>query len=297
MEKIIIVRYCEIHLKGKNRSYFESLLERNLRKSLGEFDCTVERAQSRYLVKDFKDGDHEAILSALLKVCGVHSVSLGYKVDTNFGEMAECAAFIMSGKRGTFKVQTNRADKKYPKTSPEVSRDLGGYVLGTNPNLSVDVVSPEHTCYVDIREDGHTYLYSDAIKGVGGMPVGSSGHGTVMISGGIDSPVAAFMMAKRGMKLSAVHFHSFPYTGEAAKQKVEDLTKIVTGYAGNVDLYVVSFTKIQEAIHENCPEEMMITLMRRFMFEITEKISEKIGSQAIITGESLGQVASQTIES
>lgn len=297
MERIIIVRYCEIHLKGKNRSYFENLLEKNIRRAVSGFDCKVERAQSRYLIKEFAEEDYPRILSKLLKVSGIHSVSPGYSVKTEFNEIVACAEHIMADKRGTFKVITNRADKKYPKTSPEISRDIGGILLKRNGNLKVDVVDPEYVCNVDLREDGHTYLFCDTVMGIGGMPVGGSGHGTIMISGGIDSPVAAFMMAKRGMKLSAVHFHSFPYTGEAAKQKVMDLVKIVSEYSGPIDLHIVPFTKIQEAIHEHCPEEMIITLMRRFMFRITEIISKNISSQAIITGESLGQVASQTIES
>ena len=297
MEKIIIIRYCEIHLKGKNRNFFESLLEKNIRKAVADIDCVIEKAQSRYLVKRFSDFDYDIIVEKLLKISGIHSLSLGYEVRSELGEIYKCAQFIMENKSGTFKVETNRADKKFPKTSVEVSREVGGYLLSKNKQLKVNVVSPEHVCSVDIRENGTTYLFSDVVKGIGGMPAGSSGHGTIMISGGIDSPVAAFMMAKRGMHLSAVHFHSFPYTGEAAKQKVIDLTKIVSEYSGGIDLHVVSFTKIQEAIHERCPEEMMITMMRRFMFRIAERLSLKIGSQAIITGESLGQVASQTIES
>ena len=297
MERIIIIRYCEIHLKGKNRSFFESLLEKNIRRALTCIDCCIEKAQSRYLVKKFKETDYPVIKDKLCKVAGIHSLSLGYEVKTDEKEISDCAKFIMSGKRGTFKVETNRADKKYPKNSVEISRDIGGDILESNQGLTVNVMAPEYICNIDLREDGNTYLFADTVKGIGGMPVGSSGKGTIMISGGIDSPVAAFMMAKRGMKLVAVHFHSFPYTGEAAKQKVVDLTKIVSSFAGEIDLHVVSFTHIQEAIHEKCPEEMMITLMRRFMFRIAERISEKVGSQAIITGESLGQVASQTIES
>ncbi len=297
MERIIIIRYCEIHLKGKNRNFFENLLEKNVRKALEDIDCTVVRAQSRYLVKNFKEEAYEAIKGKLLKVAGIHSLSLGYEVETDEKQISDCAKFIMREKKGTFKVETNRADKKYPKNSIEISRDIGGDILEANAKLSVNVVSPDNVCYIDLREDGNTYLYVDTVKGVGGMPVGSSGRGTIMISGGIDSPVAAYMMAKRGMRLSAVHFHSFPYTGEAAKQKVIDLTKIVSEYACGIDLHVVPFTHIQEAIHEKCPEEMMITLMRRFMFRIAERLSKKIGSQCLITGESLGQVASQTIES
>ena len=272
-------------------------MDRNVQKALEDINCKVERTQSRYLVKHFSDEDEGVILDRLKKVSGIHSMSAGYEIKTSFVEMVECGNILLRDKTGTFKVETNRADKNYPKKSTEVSRDLGGALLAKNPGLKVNVVSPQYTCNVDIRENGTTYMFLDFVKGMGGMPVGSSGRGTIMISGGIDSPVAAYMMAKRGMRLSAVHFHSFPYTGEAAKQKVVDLTKIISQYANGIDLYIVHFTEIQEAIHKYCPEEMMITLMRRFMFKITERISLQIGSQAIITGESLGQVASQTVES
>ncbi len=297
MEKVIIIRYCEIHLKGKNRSYFEKLLADNITSALCGIDCKMTRTQSRYLVHSFADGDKDAILERLKRVSGIHTMSVGYRVPSALDDIAECAVFIMRDKEGTFKVETNRGDKKYPMTSPEISREIGGRILSSNHALKVDVVSPETVCSVDVREDGTAYVFSGNIHGIGGMPVGGSGHGTIMISGGIDSPVAAFMMIKRGMKLSAVHFHSYPYTGPAAKQKVVDLVKILSGFAGSIDLHVVPFTAIQEAIRAHCPEEMTITLMRRFMFRITEIISRSIGSQAIITGESLGQVASQTIES
>jgi len=175
---------------------------------------------------------------------------------------------------------------------------LGGKLLEIyGKNLTVDVKNPDFPVNVDIREDGKTFVYTETIHCMSGMPVGSAGRGLLLISGGIDSPVAGYMMAKRGMKLDCLHFHSFPYTGEAAKEKVVELTKKVGEYNGGINLYVVSFTHIQEAIHENCPEEFMITLMRRFMMRIAERLANRIGCQAIITGESLGQVASQTIES
>lgn len=180
----------------------------------------------------------------------------------------------------------------------EVSRIVGGKLLQAFYNdLKVSVSEPDFTLFADIREDGKTFVYIENIRGLGGMPVGSAGRGMLLISGGIDSPVAGYMMAKRGMKLDAVHYHSFPYTGEAAKEKVVELAKRVGEYNGGMNLYVVPFTAIQEAIHEKCHEEYMITMMRRFMMRIAERLAVRLGGQAIVTGESLGQVASQTIES
>ena len=198
---------------------------------------------------------------------------------------------------GTFKVNTNRADKRFPIPSMKLSADIGGKILEQNPTLKVDLFHPDTVVSIDIRENGKTFIYSDVIKGVNGMPVGTAGKGIIMLSGGIDSPVAMYMMAKRGMTLRSVHFHSFPYTSMQAKQKVLDLAKIVKKYTLHMTVDVVSFTEIQTAIHEKCPEEYMITIMRRFMMRIAEKLAQKHGAGAVITGESLGQVASQTLES
>ena len=298
MNKVIVIRVCEIFLKGKNRSYFLSLLEKHIRNSLEEIPHKLVKLQMRYLIEGYDACDEEKILSLLLKISGIHTVSPGYSTETDYEKIKECALFLCKGKTGTFKAETNRADKTFPMQSVEVSRELGHDILSAYPDaLSVDVKSPELVLHVDIRESGVTLLYTDTLKGIGGMPVGSSGHGFLMLSGGIDSPVAGYMMAKRGMKLSCVHFHSYPYTGEAAREKVIKLAGIVAEYAGPMDVYVVGFTHIQEAIHEKCAEELMITLMRRFMMRITERIAAKNGGQAIVTGESLGQVASQTMES
>ena len=298
MNKVIVIRVCEIFLKGKNRSYFLSLLEKHIRNSLEEIPHKLVKLQMRYLIEGYDACDEEKILSLLLKISGIHTVSPGYSTETDYEKIKECALFLCKGKTGTFKAETNRADKTFPMQSVEVSRELGHDILSAYPDaLSVDVKSPELVLHVDIRESGVTLLYTDTFKGIGGMPVGSSGHGFLMLSGGIDSPVAGYMMAKRGMKLSCVHFHSYPYTGEAAREKVIKLAGIVAEYAGPMDVYVVGFTHIQEAIHEKCAEELMITLMRRFMMRITERIAAKNGGQAIVTGESLGQVASQTMES
>lgn len=297
MDKTIIIRWCEIHLKGKNRNYFEKLLENNIKSALNGLSLKFVKIQGRYLIEDFSEFDEGEIISRLKKVAGIHTLSIAIRVKSNFDDICKVAVETMSDKNGTFKVETRRADKTFPLHSLEVSREVGGKILASNCSLTVDVVSPQYICNVDIRESGDTLVYTDVIKGVGGMPVGSSGKGLLLISGGIDSPVAGYMMAKRGMRLDAIHFHSYPYTGEAAKEKVISLSKKVSEYACSMNLFVIKFTEIQEAIHEKCPEEFMITIMRRFMMRISEIIARQCHAQAIITGESLGQVASQTIES
>ena len=297
MKKIIIVRYCEIHLKGKNRGFFERLLQENVQKALADIPHSMRILNARYLIENFNEDDYAEIEKKLLKVPGIHSFSPAYVVKSDLDEITECVKYLCDGKAGEFKVETNRADKTFPMTSVQVSCELGGRLLDFNPNLTVNVVNPQFVVNVDMRESGETLIYTDVVKGIGGLPTGSSGKGVLMLSGGIDSPVAGFMLARRGMRLDAVHFHSYPYTSEAAKEKVETLCKMVSEYAGSMNLYVVKFTHIQEEIHEKCPEELMITMMRRLMMRITEKIASSHGGQAIITGESLGQVASQTIES
>ena len=298
MKKAIIIRYCEIHLKGKNRGYFEKMLKENIKRSLKNINCTFAAMHSRYLIEDFSEEDLPIIEEKLHKIAGIHTYSIALVVENDFEKIFEACSSLCNGKHGTFRVTANRADKTFTPNSTECTRLLGGRLLEVyGDKIKVDVVTPSFTVFVDIREDGKTFVYTDVVHCMSGMPVGSAGRGLLLISGGIDSPVAGYMMCKRGMKLDCLHFHSFPYTGEAAKQKVVDLTEKVGEYNGGINLYVVSFTHIQEAIHENCPEEFMITLMRRFMMRIAERLSYKIGAQAIVTGESLGQVASQTIES
>lgn len=298
MQKIIIVRYCEIHLKGKNRGYFERMLFDNIRRSLSDIRCNAVRIPTRYLIEDFFDDDYDEIISRLKKIGGIHSISPAILVKNDKEKIYEAALSLCVDKSGTFKVETNRADKTFPIHSIDVSRELGGIILQKfAPHLSVKVKNPDFTVNIDIRESGDTLVFSDVIKGIGGMPVGSAGCGLLLLSGGIDSPVSGYMMTKRGMRLKALHFHSYPYTSDDAKQKVITLAEKLSLYSGGIDLYVVSVTKIQEAIHEKCPEELMITLLRRFMMRIAEKVANDHGAQAIITGESLGQVASQTIES
>ncbi len=298
MKSAIIVRYCEIHLKGKNRSFFEKMLKENIKHSLKDVKFTFKSMHSRYCIEEFDENDYEYIIDKLGKIAGVHTFSRAIVVDSEFEKIVDACKTLSEGKNGTFKVVTNRADKTFTPNSMETSMLIGGRLLELyGSKIRVDVKHPDWTVNIDIREDGKTFVYTDVIRGLSGMPVGSAGRGLLLISGGIDSPVAGYLTCKRGMRIDCLHFHSFPYTGEAAKEKVIDLTKRIGGFNGGINLYVVSFTKIQEAIHKNCPEEFMITLMRRFMMRIAERLSKRIGSQAIITGESLGQVASQTIES
>lgn len=297
MEKCIIVRYCEIHLKGKNRGYFEKLLQTNIQNALSGISHKLKVMHSRYLIENYNEDEYNLIVEKLKKVAGVHTISPAMVVDSDYGAIKEVAFELCKDRSGTFKVETNRADKTFPLDSMSVSRNLGGDIIENFPNLKVDVKNPSFVVNVDIREDGKTFVYNEIIRCLSGMPVGSAGRGLLLISGGIDSPVAGYLTCKRGMKVDCLHFHSFPYTGEAAKQKVIDLTKRIGDFNGGINLYIVSFTHIQEAIHKNCPEEFMITLMRRFMMRIAERLAKRLGDQAIITGESLGQVASQTIES
>lgn len=295
MEKVIIVRYCEIHLKGKNRGYFEKIFMMNLEKALAGIRHEIRKPSGRYIVENFDQTRTEEILEKLSRVFGTHTLSSAYKVPAEL-EMIYDAVKKIAPESGSFKVITNRANKSFPLNSMQLNAEIGGRLLQDFPNLSVDVHAPQHEICIDIRENGDALIFSGHIKGAGGMPVGTSGKGVLLLSGGIDSPVAGYMIAKRGMVLEALHFHSYPYTNMQAREKVEELARILSGYTGGMTLHVVSVTHIQEAIHKHCPAEMMITLLRRFMMRIAERLAEQVGGQCIITGESLGQVASQTIE-
>lgn len=294
--KVIIIRYSEIHLKGNNRDFFESALIANIKLALKGFEYEFARSNARYVIRNFDEMRLDDIIDAIKNVFGVHSLSVAEEVNSVYEEIS-AAALDYAPTSGSFKVSTNRADKRFPVPSMKVSAEIGGDILEKHPNLTVDLFNPEHVINIDIRENGKTFVFGEVIKAVNGMPVGTGGKGIVMLSGGIDSPVAAYMMAKRGMSLRAVHFHSFPYTSLQAKQKVLDLAKIVKKYSLRMTVDVVSFTEIQTAIHEKCSEEYMITIMRRFMMRIAERIARSTGAGAVITGESLGQVASQTLES
>ncbi len=295
MRKVIIIKYAELFLKGKNKGYFEQAFFVNIERALKGFRHTLLRPSGRYIVADFYEAEEEGIVNALKKVFGAHTIAAGYETSSKLEDIFE-AAKLLAPESGTFKVESHRGDKKYPLNSIEISREIGGKLLETFPGLTVDVHSPQHVIRVDVRENGAALVGGKEEAGAGGMPVGTGGKGLLLISGGIDSPVAGYMMAKRGMKVDCLHFHSYPYTNEQAKEKVVDLAKILSGYTLGTKLNVVSVTHIQEKIHENCAPELMITLLRRFMYRIAERCAKKIGAQCLITGESLGQVASQTIE-
>lgn len=295
MKSIILIRYGEIHLKGKNRPHFEKLLLNALKKAA---NSEVLKGDGRYYAYDT---DPEAP-KRIAKVFGVHSLSLALEMEKDMNLLFEQSAkevrqFMQENalSKVTFKVETKRSDKQYPLSSMEFSAKCGEYILQNVPSASVDVHSPMLRVYVELRQKA--YIYSKIIPGLGGMPIGSSGKAALLLSGGIDSPVAGYMTAKRGVFLEAVHFHSFPYTSERAKEKVLSLAKILAEYTGHVNVHVVHFTDIQQAIYEKCPPEYLTLIMRRFMMRIAARIAEDTGARALVTGESIGQVASQTMES
>ena len=302
MRTAFLVKYGEIAIKGKNRYLFINQLRDRIQwklDKLGEF--TVSKDQGRLFVESqSQDVPADRIIAAIQKVFGILQVGEVKVYDR--GDYAALAENIKEyvrttfpQKNFTFKVEAKRADKSFPYNSMEVAAKLGAELLAEFPDLKVDVHRPQERIYVELR--GHTYIYSKMAEGLGGLPIGCSGKATLMLSGGIDSPVAAYMIAKRGVELNAVYFHSPPYTSERAKDKVVELARIFSEYTGRLKLYVVPFTDIQLDIYEKCPHEELTIIMRRIMMVITEKIAEQTGSIAIVTGESVGQVASQTIQS
>ena len=296
MKNVILLRFGEIYLKGKNRGYFEKTLLQNIRNKISSFNATVTKIQGRFIVENFDEIDTNSIINELTKVFGLYSLSKAVEIETSRENIEEYLSKYKTT-LSNFRVSVKRADKTFSVQSNEYERFLGGVVLKANPNLKVKLKNPELEIVVDIRENGKTYILTDSIQCAGGMPLGTSGRGLVLLSGGIDSPVASYLMAKRGLELVGLHFHSYPYTSEHAKQKVISLAKILTNYVGHFTLVCCPFTKIQEEIHTNCAPEFMITIMRRIMMRIASRICEKFDAKAIITGESLAQVASQTIES
>lgn len=296
MKKVILIRYSEIHLKGNNKHFFEKLLLNNIKNSLKDITCEISFSHTRYLVSNFNENELNLIISKLMTVFGIHSFSVADEIETSV-ENIEQYFNNFKLNNTSFRVSVNRADKKFPINSTEFSKIIGSIIFENNKNLTVDLHTYKTEVCVDIRENGKTYIFANNNKGLNGMPVGSAGKGLLLLSGGIDSPVAGYKIAQRGMIVDGIHFHSFPYTSENAKNKVIKLAKLIKPYTSMKHLYVVSFTQIQEEIHKNCDGDFMITLMRRIMMRIAEKICNKFNYKAIITGESLGQVASQTIES
>ncbi len=292
MRELLLVRYGEIFLKGQNRPSFMRALVKRIKHAVQDLNATVYLNDSRIFVTDYDDQD-EAI-RRVTKVFGVHSVCPAIEMPKeDFDAVAAQAVSMMADLAGTFKVTARRSDKRYPLDSPTINGQLGHRILRANKQLSVDVKNPDHVLNVEIRD--HAYLYVKVVPAVGGMPVGTNGRATLLLSGGIDSPVAGWMIAKRGVHISAVHFHSYPYTSDRAKEKVLDLARILSESCCGIRVHIVPFTKIQMEIHEKCPEEYTTLIMRRFMMRIAERVARIEGAEALITGESVGQVASQTM--
>ena len=292
MRELLLVRYGEIFLKGLNRPVFLKALVKRVKAAVAPLGGTVWLHDGRIFVSDAEDMDE--CIRRVTKVFGVHSVCPAIEMEKDSFE-AVCAQAVRmtEGLSGTFKVVARRSDKRYPLDSPAINSEMGGCILRANKALSVDVKNPDHVMNVEIRDKA--YLYVKVVPAVGGMPVGTNGRATLLLSGGIDSPVAGWMIAKRGVRISAVHFHSYPYTSDRAKEKVLDLARILSESCCGVRVHVVPFTRIQMEIHEKCPEEYTTLIMRRFMMRIAERVAKLEHAEALITGESIGQVASQTM--
>ncbi len=293
MRELLLVRFGEIFLKGLNRPYFIRSLVRKIRYAVKDQGAEVWMHDGRIFVSGFSD--LETCIDRVTRVFGVHSVCPAVEMPKeDFDAICSQAIEMMRGLRGTFKVAARRSDKRYPLDSPAINEEAGYRILQALPELRVDVHEPDHLMNIEIRD--HAYLYVRVIPAVGGMPVGTNGRATLLLSGGIDSPVAGWMIAKRGVQINAVHFHSYPYTSDRAKEKVLDLARKLSYSCCGIKVHVVPFTEIQMQIHEKCPEEYTTLIMRRFMMRIAERIARQEGCEALITGESIGQVASQTME-
>ncbi|WP_058485397.1 tRNA uracil 4-sulfurtransferase ThiI [Defluviitalea phaphyphila] len=302
MKNIYLIKYGEIAIKGKNRYLFENALITNIKRSIKELgNFHIQKDQGRILVEPEENIDSDKIMNRLTKIFGVVGVCLGIKNDNiNMETIKETALSHMKSvcenNKYTFKVETKRSDKNFPLNSMEISREVGAYILkNMGEQLKVDVHNPEIRLNIELRNS--IYVYSKVVPGPGGMPVGTNGKAMLLLSGGIDSPVAGWMIAKRGVEIGGIYFDSPPYTSERAKQKVIDLAKQIAVYTGKFKLYIVPFTDIQLEIYKKCPHQQLTIIMRRIMMKISEKIAKKENAQALVTGESIGQVASQTIQS
>lgn len=302
MYKAFLIKYAEIAIKGKNRYIFEDALVDQIKYQLRDVEGTfkIVKEMGRIFVYAQSEFDYEETIEALKRVFGIYGICPAIVLeDEGFEalsmEVAEYVKNVYGDRKLTFKVNTRRNKKSYPMQSMEVSSALGGVILDACPNMKVDVHHPDVFVNVEIRNK--IYLYSENIPGPGGMPLGTNGSAMLLLSGGIDSPVAGYMIAKRGVKIDAVYFHAPPYTSERAKQKVVDLARLVARYSGPIRLHVVNFTDIQLYIYDKCPHEELTIIMRRYMMKIAEQFAKADGCMALVTGESIGQVASQTIHS
>ena len=300
MKEIFLLKLGEIVLKGQNRRAFEACLKGNIRKRIrrfGEFDVYLK--QSTIYVEPRNDEcDLDEAWEACGTVFGIASMCRCHATEKNRDAIYEGVVEYLGDElslQPSFKVESKRADKQFPLNSIQISQEIGGRLAEAYPNVEVDVHKPAYTVYVEVR-DFAAYVHGPAKPGAGGLPTGMGGRAAVLLSGGIDSPVAGYMIAKRGVELECVHFFSYPYTSERAKEKVLELARLMTKYCGRMTVDVVGFTQIQEAIRDNCPEEYFTLIMRRFMMRISQRIAQDHGCRALVTGENLGQVASQTME-
>lgn len=296
---MILVRYGEIILKGSNRPLFEDALIKNIKAAIeNDGEVKITKAQATIYIEPLgDDAQADAIVEKLKKVFGIVSIVVAYQTDKTIDAatdtVKEVFGSLLSSVK-TFKVEAKRADKKFPLKSPEICAEVGGRLLETYDNLTVDVKKPDVVIHVEMRE-GYAYVHTGKEKGTGGMPSGTNGKALLLLSGGIDSPVAGYMIGKRGVSLEAIHFFSYPYTSDRAKDKVMKLAEIIGTYMGGLKVHIVPFTEIQLQIRDKCPEEHLTLVMRRFMMQIAQKIAEKRHLSALVTGESIGQVASQTM--
>ena len=300
MKEIILCKYGEIVLKGANRGYFEDMLCKTLRRRAVNYgNFTVRRSQSTIVIEPQDDfADLDGMFHAASRVFGIVALDRAVVCEKNMDAIRETAKQyvpqFLDGKR-TFKVEGRRSDKRFPLDSIQIAREVGGAILSAYPRIKVDVHNPDVIVRVEIRENS-AFVHAGQCPGAGGLPVGSAGNGMLLLSGGIDSPVAGWMMAKRGVRLEAIHFESFPYTSERARQKVLDLAAIVAGWVGDINVHIVSLTHIQEELSKHCTEDYFTLLLRRYMMTIADRVARQRGCGALITGESLGQVASQTMQ-
>lgn len=296
MEKIILIKYGELTTKKANRNLFINRIYENMKLLLKDYDINIVKNRVRMFIT-VNDNREEEVINIVKNIFGIHSIVLAYKVNTNIEEIKENIIKIASTvKFNTFKVETDRADKSFPISSMDFSKEIGALILKNIPDKKVDVHNPEYLLKIEIRSD-YTYIYSKEIKALGGYPVGIAGKGLLMLSGGIDSPVAGYLALKRGIKLECLYFESPPHTSIAAKNKVKTLITKLNKYQPSIKLHVINFTEIQEAIYKNIDPTYMITIMRRMMYRISEKVLKERECLVLINGESVGQVASQTLTS
>lgn len=295
MDKLIMIKYGELTTKKANRKLFIQILDNNIKKILKDFNIKITKDRVRMYI-ECSNEELEQVVNKLKKVFGIHGIVIAHKVNNNTDEIKQKVLELLKNENNkTFKVITKRADKKFEISSMDFNNVIGGHVL-KNTNLKVDVHNPDINIHIEIRLEG-TFIYLDEIKGIGGYPVGVQGKGLLMLSGGIDSPVAGYLSLKRGVDLECLYFESPPHTSVEAKNKVIELARIINEYSGNIKVNVVPFTKIQEAIYKNVPDNYIITIMRRMMYRIAHKVCLKNNLKIIINGESIGQVASQTLSS